>query len=145
MSSVTNRRFGQKRFVRETGHHAGARTSGYAHCMMKDGDVPDCPGDPTTWMRHVIGEDPRVECTGATCHNDVTCAPPMLSLFADPNCSTPAYTSVPVDGNCQRLGQKGLRAFEYQSELTNQPVKDTPPTASVAYAETKTLCCPKED
>lgn len=129
------------------GAQSGTSTADYAYCFIKDGVVAECPGNPTTTVRRVVGKTPTVECIGATCKNNATCSNPGLHLFKDKNCANnETYGTVAVDGKCNKLPGRGLAAIKYEvTTTTSTPVMDVQPTASVTYDEPKTLCCPKLD
>lgn len=127
------------------GAQAATKTDDFVYCFVKDGDIAECPGDTAHVVRRTIGASASVTCSGATCKNDAKCTNPALHLFKDPTCASTAYGTVAVDGSCKELPGKGVAAIMYEATLVSKPALDVQPTASVAYAETKTLCCPKED
>lgn len=127
------------------GAQTGTKTDDYVYCFVKDGDVAACPGDPDRTVRRTIGASPSVTCMGATCKNNVKCNNPAVHPFKDPNCSSPLGNPIPVDDKCNPASEKGIKALKYEVATVPSPVMDVQPTASVTYAETKTLCCPTLD
>ncbi len=121
----------------------GAAPTGYAACIVADGDQA-CPNGSSFSVKHAVAKSASATCTscGSSCSVTGTCTNPQVHFFSAQNCNT-ALVTLPSDTTCNATnhGNQNVQSANYTATGNFTCSTTATSTAQITPTTPRTVCC----